>query len=79
MPPLVHHVTAEEIRLGLDGDRTLDLDLTNPRGLERSRFLHQLRVSASPATPRLTGPDHGADPREPRNLEPCPRTGRDAH
>ncbi|WP_225078472.1 DUF5682 family protein [Streptomyces sp. CoT10] len=75
LPPLVHHVTAEEIRLGLDGDRTLDLDLTNPRGLERSRFLHQLRILGIPGHTR---PDHGADPRDHETWEPCPRTGRDA-
>ncbi|MGC9497283.1 DUF5682 family protein [Streptomyces sp. WG7] len=78
LPPLVHHVTAEEIRLGLDGDRSLDLDLTNPRGLERSRFLHQLRILGIPGHTRLTGPDHGADPRDHETWEPCPRTGRDA-
>ncbi|MFI8949455.1 DUF5682 family protein [Streptomyces sp. NPDC053750] len=78
LPPLVHHVTAEEIRLGLDGDRTLDLDLTHPRGLERSRFLHQLRILGIPGHTRLTGPDHGADPRDRETWEPRPRTGRDA-
>ncbi|MFI0239169.1 DUF5682 family protein [Streptomyces sp. NPDC016845] len=78
LPPLVDHVTAEEIRLGLDGDRTLDLELANPRGLERSRFLHQLRILGIPGHTRLTGPDHGADPRDHETWEPCPRTGRDA-
>lgn len=78
LPPLVHHVTAEEIRLGLDGDRTFDLDLTNLRGLERSRFLHQLRILGIPGHTRLTGPDHGADPRDHETWKPCPRTGRDA-
>ncbi|OWA02738.1 hypothetical protein B9W64_32195 [Streptomyces sp. CS159] len=78
LPPLVHHVTADEICLGLDGDRTLDLDLTNPRGLERSRFLHQLRILGIPGHTRVTGPDHGADPRDHETWEPRPRTGRDA-
>ncbi|MFI2373815.1 DUF5682 family protein [Streptomyces sp. NPDC018964] len=78
LPPLVHHVTAEEIRLGLDGDRTFHLDLTSPRGLERSRFLHQLRILGIPGHTRLTGPDHGADPRDHETWEPRPRSGRDA-
>ena len=37
----------------LPQERTLDLDLASPAGLERSRVLHQLRVLAIPGVQRI--------------------------
>jgi hypothetical protein len=61
-PPLVHAVTATLERLGLDGTGPVDLDLTTPEGLDRSRVLHRLRVLAIPGFERLCGPRTGIDP-----------------
>ncbi|WP_199748036.1 DUF5682 family protein [Actinomadura sp. WAC 06369] len=60
-PPLVHHVAAELERLGLDKAGPLTVKLTQPRGLERSRALHRLRVLRIPGFQRESGPDSGAD------------------
>ncbi|MCP2099132.1 MULTISPECIES: DUF5682 family protein [Actinosynnema] len=61
-PPLVASVGEALAALGLDGDRTVDLVLTDPRGLERSRLLHRLRVLDVPGLDRLSGPSGGGDP-----------------
>ncbi|RKS69145.1 hypothetical protein BZB76_6284 [Actinomadura pelletieri DSM 43383] len=61
-PPLVHDAAAELERLGLDRDGPVALTLTTPRGLERSRALHRLRVLAIPGVVRRSGPATGADP-----------------
>ncbi|QFG20414.1 DUF5682 family protein [Actinomadura sp. WMMB 499] len=60
-PPLVHHVAAELERLGLGKAGPLTVKLTQPRGLERSRALHRLRVLRIPGFVRESGPDSGAD------------------
>ncbi|MFD0906046.1 DUF5682 family protein, partial [Actinomadura sediminis] len=60
-PPLVHHVAAELERLGLDQSGPLTVKLTRPRGLERSRALHRLRVLRIPGFERESGPGSGAD------------------
>ncbi|MES9544073.1 DUF5682 family protein [Actinomadura sp. NPDC000600] len=61
-PPLVAHATAELARLGLDRDGRVVLKLATPRGLERSRTLHRLRVLRVPLAERESGPESGADP-----------------
>src|SRR5262249_19272853 len=62
-PPLVHDVTAELERLGLaDVEGRLELDLTDPAQLERSRVLHRLRVLGIPGYDRESGPESGLDP-----------------
>ncbi|GAA4010728.1 DUF5682 family protein [Allokutzneria multivorans] len=61
-PPLVHEVTAELERLGLDRDGQFDLDLTKDRDLVRSRALHCLRALGVPGLTRDSGPLTGADP-----------------
>ncbi|RFS82595.1 hypothetical protein D0T12_24310 [Actinomadura spongiicola] len=61
-PPLVHDATAELERLGLDRGGPVALTLTTPRGLERSRALHRMRVLAIPGVERRSGPATGADP-----------------
>ncbi|MFD7657830.1 DUF5682 family protein [Actinosynnema sp. NPDC059797] len=58
-PPLVTDVAAELARLGLDGGGPLDLGLTDPRDLERSRVLHRLRVLGVPGFRRRSGPSGG--------------------
>ncbi|GGV43249.1 hypothetical protein GCM10010182_79910 [Actinomadura cremea] len=60
-PPLVHHVAAELERLGLGKSGALTVKLAQPRGLERSRALHRLRVLRIPGFTRESGPDSGAD------------------
>ncbi|MGM1058650.1 DUF5682 family protein [Saccharothrix sp. Mg75] len=61
-PPLVGDVAAELTRLGLDGAGRVDLDLADPRDLDRSRTLHRLRVLGVPGFHRRSGPSGGADP-----------------
>ncbi|QKW37199.1 hypothetical protein HUT06_26965 [Actinomadura sp. NAK00032] len=61
-PPLVHDAEAELERLGLDRDGPVVLKLASPRGLERSRALHRLRVLGVPGARRESGPETGADP-----------------
>ncbi|GAA1551586.1 DUF5682 family protein [Actinomadura kijaniata] len=61
-PPLVHDVTAELERLGLDGAGHVTLDLTGEADLTRSRTLHRLRVLDVPGFRRESGPAGGADP-----------------
>lgn len=61
-PPLVHDAEAELERLGLDRDGQVVLKLASPRGLERSRALHRLRVLGVPGARRESGPETGADP-----------------
>lgn len=60
-PPLVGAVAAELAALGLDGDRTVRLDLTDPTDLRRSRVLHRLRVLGVPGVERRSGPTAGRD------------------
>lgn len=62
-PPLVHDVLAELERMGLaDFKGTLELDLTDPTSLDRSRILHRLRVLGIPGFERESGPASGLDP-----------------
>ncbi|WP_244176741.1 DUF5682 family protein [Streptomyces albus] len=77
-PPLVHDVAAELERLGLDGERQIVLDLTTPRGLDRSRVLHRLRVLGVPGHERRSGPRHGSEAVFTERWEPVPAPGRDA-
>ncbi|MFF4954711.1 DUF5682 family protein [Streptomyces chattanoogensis] len=64
MPPLVHDATAQLERVGLDpaGVSAPALDLTDDRGLRRSRVLHRLRVLGIPGYVRQSGPATGGDP-----------------
>ncbi|MEU4684218.1 DUF5682 family protein [Streptomyces xinghaiensis] len=77
-PPLVHDVAAELERLGLDGEQPAVLDLTTPRGLERSRALHRLRVLGIPGHERRSGPRHGTEAVFSERWERVPAPGRDA-
>ncbi|PZT77749.1 MULTISPECIES: DUF5682 family protein [unclassified Streptomyces] len=78
-PPLVHDVAARLERLGLSGaPRTVELDLTDARDLERSRALHGLRVLGVPGHERTAGPVHGVDPVFTERWEPRSAAGRDA-
>ncbi|MCC3655186.1 DUF5682 family protein [Streptomyces sp. S07_1.15] len=77
-PPLVHDVAAELERLGLDGEQPAVLDLTTPRGLERSRALHRLRVLGVPGHERRSGPRHGTEAVFSERWERVPAPGRDA-
>jgi hypothetical protein len=61
VPPLVGAVAAELAALGLDGDRTVRLDLTAAADLRRSRVLHRLRVLGIPGVERRSGPAAGRD------------------
>ncbi|SPT57223.1 DUF5682 family protein [Actinomadura madurae] len=61
-PPLVHDATAELERLGLGRGGPFHLKLTTPRGLERSRALHRMRVLRIPGAERESGPTAGTDP-----------------
>ncbi|GAA3960559.1 DUF5682 family protein [Actinomadura viridis] len=61
-PPLLHDVTAELERLGLDGAGPVTVKLSGDRGLRRSRALHRLRVLGIPGFERESGPSSGAEP-----------------
>ncbi|MCM1974695.1 DUF5682 family protein [Streptomyces sp. G1] len=79
LPPLVHDVAERLARLGLDGaEGPVRLDLTEPRGLERSRVLHRLRVLGVPGFTRVSGPADSADPVFTERWEPSPKAGREA-
>jgi hypothetical protein len=54
-PPLVAEVRGLLQAHGLDGSRKVNLDLTEPAGLERSRILHRLRVLGTPGVTRNSG------------------------
>ncbi|MFI1954431.1 DUF5682 family protein [Streptomyces xinghaiensis] len=77
-PPLLHDVAAELERLGLDGEQPAVVDLTTPRGLERSRALHRLRVLGVPGHERRSGPRHGTEAVFSERWERVPAPGRDA-
>ncbi|OLR91228.1 DUF5682 family protein [Actinokineospora bangkokensis] len=62
LPPLLAAVDAELVDLGLDTGGAVRIDLTDPRGLARSSFLHRLRVLGIPGATRTAGPTGGADP-----------------
>ncbi|MBO2450642.1 hypothetical protein J4573_26300 [Actinomadura barringtoniae] len=61
-PPLVHDVTAELERLGLDHEGTVTLSLGDDADLARSRVLHRLSVLGIPGVERDSGPAAGDDP-----------------
>ncbi|MFC1409735.1 DUF5682 family protein [Streptacidiphilus sp. N1-12] len=61
-PPLVHEVTAQLTRLGLDRTGPVALDLMSADDLTRSQVLHRLRLLSVPGYRRVAGPAHGADP-----------------
>ncbi|MEV0407036.1 DUF5682 family protein [Actinoallomurus sp. NPDC050550] len=61
-PPLLHDVTAELERLGLDGEGTVVLRLTGDRDLLRSRVLHRMRVLGIPGVDRESGQAAGTEP-----------------
>ncbi|GII02796.1 hypothetical protein Pta02_48040 [Planobispora takensis] len=61
LPPLVHAVTEQLLRHGLDGSGEVRLDLGQEIDRERSRLLHRLRVLAIPGLVRESGP-HLAGP-----------------
>ncbi|GAB2849838.1 DUF5682 family protein [Actinoallomurus bryophytorum] len=61
-PPLVHDVDAELLRLGLDREGEVDLDLTLAGDLDRSHALHRLVALGVPGFERRSGPSSGADP-----------------
>ncbi|MFC6089862.1 DUF5682 family protein, partial [Saccharothrix lopnurensis] len=71
-PPLVAEVAAELARLGLDGRERLDLDLTDPLDLERSRVLHRLRVLGVPGFRRRSGPSGGTTAVAAERWDPTP-------
>ncbi|MFG1809566.1 DUF5682 family protein [Streptomyces sp. NPDC049040] len=77
VPPLVHDVTERLASLGPAG-HAIDLDLTDPDGLSRSRLLHRLRVLGIPGFARTTGPSDGADPVFREHWEPRAAHGREA-
>ncbi|MCC3764341.1 DUF5682 family protein [Glycomyces sp. TRM65418] len=60
-PPLVADAEAEMERLGLDVEGPLQLDLTKPVDLQRSRVLHCMRLLGLPGVHRVGGPSAGAD------------------
>ncbi|MCC9742565.1 DUF5682 family protein [Streptomyces sp. MNU89] len=76
--PGSHDVAAELERLGLDGEQPAVLDLTTPRGLERSRALHRLRVLGIPGHERRSGPRHGTEAVFSERWERVPAPGREA-
>jgi hypothetical protein len=61
-PPLVRDVDAELLRLGLDREGSVGLDLTDPRDHARSQALHRLSTLGVPGFVRRSGPESGADP-----------------
>ena len=71
-PPLVHDVTAQLARLGLDGNGPVTLDLMRDHDLTISQTLHRLRVLSVPGYRRTAGPAHGADPVFDERWEPEP-------
>ncbi|MFE6284747.1 DUF5682 family protein [Streptomyces sp. NPDC057877] len=79
LPPLVHEVREQLARLELDAvEQPFGLKLTEPRGLERSRVLHRLRVLGVPGFTRLSGPVDGADPVSVERWQPGSVDGREA-
>ncbi|MEU4427331.1 DUF5682 family protein [Actinoplanes sp. NPDC024001] len=62
LPRLVHAVTADLERLGLDRPGEFTVDLLKPEDQARSRVLHRLRVLAIPGFERSIGPATGLDP-----------------
>ncbi|MFC7531192.1 DUF5682 family protein [Actinoplanes sp. GCM10030250] len=62
LPPLVHAVTADLERHGLDQPGRHDIELLKPEGRERSRVLHRLRILGVPGYDRTAGPATGLDP-----------------
>ncbi|MFJ5924917.1 DUF5682 family protein [Kitasatospora sp. NPDC092948] len=71
-PPLVHDVAARQESCGIVLGRAVDVDLTDPAQLARSRFLHQLRVLGVPGHVRESGPTGGGDPVFVERWEPAP-------
>lgn len=61
-PPLVHDAEAELLRLDLDREGDVELDLTDARDLDRSRALHRLATLGVPGVERRSGPESGVDP-----------------
>ncbi len=65
LPPLVHEVTwclrEHDLVPPETGSRAVELDLSAPDGLERSRVLHRLRVLEIPGFTRQHGPRHAVD------------------
>lgn len=61
-PPLVASVEADLDRHAIPARGLLDVDLTSPAGLDRSRVLHRLRILAVPGYVRRSGPVAGARP-----------------
>ncbi|MEH0936394.1 DUF5682 family protein [Micromonospora psammae] len=61
LPPLVRDVEVELRRHGVDLSADLDLDLTDPADLDRSRLLHRLRLLGVAGHVRERGPRVGAD------------------
>ncbi|SER71247.1 hypothetical protein SAMN05216188_114113 [Lentzea xinjiangensis] len=61
-PPLVNAVQELLRAHDLDREGKIALDLTDARGLERSRILHRLRVLRIPGFERTSGPAEGAPP-----------------
>ncbi|MFI7279513.1 DUF5682 family protein [Micromonospora chersina] len=61
LPPLVHDVDAELDRHRVGPADVVDLDLTVPADLARSRLLHRLRLLDLPGHRRDSGPRVGAD------------------
>jgi hypothetical protein len=60
-PPLVRDVDAEMLRLGLDREGPVGLDLTDPGDRARSQALHRLATLGVPGFARVSGPESGAD------------------
>jgi hypothetical protein len=60
-PALVRDVDAEMLRLGLDHEGPVGLDLTDSRDRARSQALHRLRTLGVPGFARISGPESGAD------------------
>lgn len=62
LPPLVRNAEADLERHGLGRPDDVNLRLTDPTDLERSRILHRLRVLRIPGFTRHAGPTTGIDP-----------------
>ncbi|MGC4892570.1 DUF5682 family protein [Micromonospora sp. DT31] len=76
LPPLVHDVDAELARHRIDPREVVELDLTDPGDLARSRLLHRLRLLDVPGHARDSGPRVGAEASVAERWSPAPSADR---